>query len=76
MALNIATCLKLAEHARNDTSLLPNHLGTVDRMLCDKRDEDNYLLSLIDGDSEQQAMANELREEVTAIEHALTAYAS
>lgn len=76
MALNIATCLKLAEQARNDASLLPNHLGTVDRMLCDKRDEDNHLLSLIDGDSEQQAMANELREEVSAIEHALTAYAA
>ena len=42
MALTIATCLKLAEAARCDASLLPNHKGTVDRMLTDKLDAEKF----------------------------------
>ncbi len=76
MALHIATCLKLADQARNDTSLLPNHLGTVDRMLCDKLDDDRKLLNAIGSDIDHQSMADELRTEIAAIEYALTAYAA
>lgn len=67
--------LELAEAARTDQSLLPNHLGTVDRDLSHERAEISSLLSLLEGDESESEFKASLAAKLSAIDHALTAYA-
>ncbi len=67
--------LRLAEAARQDRSLLPNHRGTVDKDLTREREEIADLLDRLAGDQSDTDLIAELTSKLAAINHALTAYA-
>jgi hypothetical protein len=73
MSLRLPKLLDLAELARADASLLPNHLGTVDRKLREHLAERKSLLTAL-ADSNEVDLVADLQRDRAAIEHALTAY--
>jgi len=74
MPITIEQCLNLAECARVDRSLLPNHKGVVDRKLLARLAENRELLRAIGDDAAHEELCAELRAESTRISHALAAY--
>lgn len=75
--IGLERLLALAEMARADRTLLPNHLGTVDRRLRQKLAENEDLISVLEPcESEKHAaeLLADLREESERIQHALSVY--
>lgn len=75
--IGLEKLLALAEMARADKSLLPNHLGTVDRLLRQKLDDAEELIDILaPNESEEHAaeLLPGLRDESERIRHALSAY--
>lgn len=77
--IGLERLLALAELARADRTLLPNHLGTVDRLLRQKLADAEELIEVLEP-NESEAHAAELlpglRAESARIRHALGAYES
>jgi hypothetical protein len=83
MSLRLPDLLALAENARTNPDLLPNHLGTVDRKLREHLAERESVLAAIAepvGDGELTDSLAELRSRLAwereAITAALTTYAA
>lgn len=72
--MNLQTCLKLAEYAKNDPSLIKNHTdggNGVNYYLKNHLDEVDYLLGLIDDDAE---LIKRLKAEKIQVTSALAVY--
>lgn len=77
--IGLEKLLAMAEMARTDRTLLPSHLGTVDRLLRQKLADADELIEVLEP-SASEAHAAELlpglRAESARIRHALGAYES
>jgi hypothetical protein len=73
VSLLLPQLLALAEKARVDPDLIPNHRGTVDRKLREHLDDCNQVLAAMEGAGDFE-FESSLREEREAISNALTAY--
>ncbi|EWS66505.1 hypothetical protein Y695_00196 [Hydrogenophaga sp. T4] len=76
--IGLVRLLALAEMARTDKSLLPNHLGTVDRLLGQKLADNQELINLLEpNECEEHAaeLLTGLRAESERIRYALGVYA-
>ena len=77
--IGLERLLALAELARADKTLLPNHRGTVDRLLRQKLDDAEELIEVLEPNASEAHAAEllpGLRAESARIRHALGAYES